>query len=533
MTRIRLAVLVPAVAGTLLAGVAPAVALPMAPHPSADAGIPEHYAGQRLDWHPCADDELPSEMPSGAENIECASYRTPRDWTRPDEGVDLTIAVSRLAATEGPATASVVTNPGGPGAPGRSFPARLRDQDRLRAHQEIIGFDPRGTGKSTNITCGGAIGTGNSLDPRDRSRDNLDLILDATKYAAESCRVKSGELGPLVNTYQTIHDLDLLRVLLGRDTINWVGYSAGTWLGAHYAQEFPEHTGRFVLDSATEFTGTWQESFEWQPRGFERRWRQDFLPWLAKYDSHYHFGATGEAARLTYERMRAALAQQPVDLDGEQVGPNELDSAIAGQLYDKEDFPGLADYLVSVRTLTGDTEPPAREAAALELVAEKVTDVVGPQPLIVPSEYDDAYDASFWTIPCNEGRWFGNRGSVIRQSEVLGRQYPLLGWGWLVQPCIFWEGRPVQLPRLDGAGVPPVLIVQSEHDPATPIEGARRAHEAFAGSRMLTITDEGDHGIYAGGNACADGVVEDYLVDGIVPDDTTCPGMPLPVPEGA
>jgi pimeloyl-ACP methyl ester carboxylesterase len=81
--------------------------------------------------------------------------------------------------------------------------------------------------------------------------------------------------------------------------------------------------------------------------------------------------------------------------------------------------------------------------------------------------------------------------------------------------------------------VPPVLIVQSVHDPATPIEGARRAHEAFENSRMLTITDEGDHGIYAGGNVCADTVVEKYLVDGIVPEDSTCPGMPLPVPAGA
>ncbi|RBM23745.1 alpha/beta hydrolase [Prauserella sp. PE36] len=530
MRTLRLAVAVPALAASLLAGTTPAAGAQ-----DDVVEIPARYTEQRLDWHVCAPDELSSPPPEGAKDIECATFLAPRDWDNPAEGTDITVAVSRLKATDGPATASVLTNPGGPGAPGRTFPARLRDQDRLRAHQEIIGLDPRGTGKSTNITCGGAIGTGSALDPRDRSRENLDLILDGTRYAAESCQVKSGELGPLINTYQTIHDIDLLRTLLGRDKINWVGYSAGTWLGAHYAQRFPEHTGRFVLDSATEFTTTWQESFDWQPLGFERRWREDFLPWMAKYDSLYHFGTTGEAVRQTYEEVRAALAEQPVDFEGQPLGPNELDSAIASQLYDKASFPDLADYLVSVRTLAGDGATDAEQAAALEKVAAYVPDaeVIGPQPLIVPGEYADAYDASFWTIPCNEGRWYGNRHSVVRQSEELGQEYPLLGWGWLVQPCIFWENRPMKLPELDGEGVPPVLIVQSEHDPATPIEGARRAHEAFEGSRMLTITDEGDHGIYAGGNACADDVVEDYLVDGVVPEDRSCPGMPLPVPPGA
>ncbi|WP_199429016.1 alpha/beta hydrolase [Qaidamihabitans albus] len=535
MRRLRLAVVIPATAGTLLAGLTPALAEPAGSRPAGSADIPARYADQVLDWHVCSGDELPSQPPAGAEDMECATYAAPRDWDRTEDRVDITIAVSRLKATGGEATASVLTNPGGPGAPGRIFPARLRNQDTLREHQEVIGFDPRGTGKSTNITCGGAIGTGDSLDPRDRDRKNLNLILDATKYAADSCQQHSGELGPLINTYQTTRDMDLLRVLLGRDKINWVGYSAGTWLGAHYAQRFPEHTGRFVLDSATEFTTTWQRSFDWQPLGFERRWRADFLPWMAKYDSLYHFGPTGDAARETYERVRAALAKQPVELDGEQVGPNELDNAIAGMLYNKRSFPGLAEYLVSVRTLTGAEASAEQQASAAEKVKARIPEVeaFGPQPLLVPLDYDDAYDASFWTIPCNEGPWYGNRGSVVRQSEVLGRHYPLLGWGWLVQPCIFWKNKPIELPEIDGEGVPPVLIVQSVHDPATPIEGARRAHRAFEGSRMLTITGEGDHGIYAGGNGCADRVVENYLVDGVVPEDTTCPGTPLPVPPGA
>lgn len=532
MRSIRYAVVIPALAGTLLAGNTVAFAAPAGQEPLNSTGIPSGYASQVLNWHTCTSDELSGQTPpAGAEGIECATYQTPRDWYHRGDDVDLTIAVSRLKATDN-ATASVLVNPGGPGAPGRTFPARLRNQTTLRANQEIVGFDGRGTGKSTNITCGGAIGTGSTLDPRDRTRPNLNLILDATKYAADSCQVKSGDLGPFINTDQTVHDLDLLRVLLGRQKVNWVGYSAGTWLGAHYAQEFPNRAEHFVLDSNTEFTTTWQKSFDWQPLGFERRFREDFLPWVAEYDSRYHFGTTGEAARQTYEEVRAALAKEPVDVDGAPLSANELDSYIASSLYSKKSFPGLADYLVNVRTLTQGTAPAEQQASAkLKVGAENADEkALGPQPLVVPSDYDDAYDASFWTIPCNEGPWYGNRQTTIQQSAQLGPKYPLLGWGWLIQPCIFWKNQPVRLPVLDGRGVPPVLMVQSTHDPATPIEGAQRAHQAFKGSRLITVTGEGDHGIYAGGNAAVDKVVEDYLVDGIVPNDQSLPGMPLPVP---
>jgi hypothetical protein len=222
MTTLRLAVIIPAMTGMLLAGIAPALAQDTsAAMPLNSTNIPARYANQMLNWHGCTSDELPSSPPPGAEDIECATFTTPRDWNRTDEKVDLSIAVSRLKATDGAAAASVITNPGGPGAPGRSFPSRLRNQSKLRAHQEIVGFDPCGTGKSTNITCGGAIDTGSSLDPRDRDRRNLNLVLAATRYAARSCQVKSGDLGPLINTYQTVRDIDLLRLLLGRDTINW------------------------------------------------------------------------------------------------------------------------------------------------------------------------------------------------------------------------------------------------------------------------------------------------------------------------
>ena len=96
-----------------------------------------------------------------------------------------------------------------------------------------------------------------------------------------------------------------------------------------------------------------------------------------------------------------------------------------------------------------------QEDAAIDLLMGHVRSSGGASPMpylkllaIYRGRSDgDAYDASFWTIPCNEGPWTGNRNSVIRQSQkLIDKDLPLLGAGWLIQPCIFWENQPVALP---------------------------------------------------------------------------------------
>ncbi|MFC5720440.1 alpha/beta hydrolase [Streptomyces gamaensis] len=85
---------------------------------------------------------------------------------------------------------------------------------------------------------------------------------------------------------------------------------------------------------------------------------------------------------------------------------------------------------------------------------------------------------------------------------------------------------------MGGPDTPPVLLVASAHDPVTPVEGARRLRELLPGSRLVTLDDDYSHGVFASrGNACVDGTVAAYLVDGAVPGtDVRCPGPGLPKP---
>ena len=44
--------------------------------------------------------------------------------------------------------------------------------------------------------------------------------------------------------------MDLLRAVLGDAKLNYLGYSYGTFLGATYAELYPDSVGRLVLDGA-------------------------------------------------------------------------------------------------------------------------------------------------------------------------------------------------------------------------------------------------------------------------------------------
>jgi pimeloyl-ACP methyl ester carboxylesterase len=273
--------------------------------------------------------------------------------------------------------------------------------------------------------------------------------------------------------------------------------------------------------------------------GYERRFREHFLPWVATYDNVYHLGTTAQAVRQVYERVRARLTERPVemDIDGEAitVDPVTLDSFIVESLYTKYLFPKLARFLRAVQEATGPSGhaiafgQPQQAAAQLQAAQRRLHDP--PLPL-QGQQAEDTITATMSAITCNDTPWQGDRTSLIRESERQGGRYPLLGWYSIYQPCVFWKRPNLFLPQPTGHSVPPVLMVQSTHDPGSPIEGAERAHQRFAGSRLLTVTGEGDHTIYAGGNPCVDNHVEAFLVDGVVPaGDLSCQGMPPPQPD--
>jgi len=498
-------------------------------HDQRSAAI-DRYDTQKLTWRGCLNPaELPG-LPTDYYRLECASMLAPLDWNAPQAGVDVRIRVSRLRSTRPGPAPMLVTNPGGPGAEGADLPLLLISARRkkLLAGQDIYGMDVRGTGGSSNLSCAGAQRLG--LDPRIRTDASVGLMLASAELTARACAVAGGDLRPHVTTGQGVRDVDLLRRIAGRERLNWIGFSAGTWLGAQYATAFPDRVGRMVFDSSVEFTGTWQDVFARQPMGFQRRFEADFAAWVARWNSVYRLGATPEAVIAGYERLRARMTpDSPV---GEAAA---LDDLIAGSMYAKALFPDaaavLADLVGYIRAdSTGRFRTAGRYAGSIRTRASALA-ASGLRPTHLPLSSDSATSV-FLAVTCQDTPWTITREQLAAGSALAGAHHPLVGWSTIDQPCAFWDRPPgADLPTPNGAGVPPVLIIASEHDPATPIEGARAAAANFAGARLLTVTDEGDHGLYAGGNACVDDAVDGFILDGVLPaPDATCAGTPMPGP---
>ncbi|MFI9081940.1 alpha/beta hydrolase [Streptomyces sioyaensis] len=105
------------------------------------------YSDQRLDWQP-GDEGGPA---------ECADIEVPLDYSRPD-GKKIRIAVSRIKASEPSERQGVLLmNPGGPGGSGLTLPAMVMKEnvipDSVSRRFDLIGFDPRGVGRSAPVNC--------------------------------------------------------------------------------------------------------------------------------------------------------------------------------------------------------------------------------------------------------------------------------------------------------------------------------------------------------------------------------------------
>ncbi|MFI9100309.1 alpha/beta hydrolase [Streptomyces fildesensis] len=508
MSRWRISAVSGAVVAAMAAAALPAAAVqPAGQQPP----VPARYADQRLGWAPCD--------PGSA--LECAAMTVPRDWHHPGVGQDLTVEVSRHRA-EDPARRRgvLMMAAGGPGASGLGRPEGFAEKlPSVAAVYDVVGFDQRGLGRSTRVQCQTdeefqAFFAG---DFRDRSPAAVAQVVARSRRLAADCRERSGDLARYITTDQTVRDMDLFRSLLGVRKITYYGPSYATMIGAYYATEFPRRVERVVLDSNIAFNGSWEAFMGGQPMSFQRRFEQDFLPWLALHDSVYHYGTTAAAAKAHWEARRLALHDHPLTIGTLLLGPNQFDNGTIQGMYNAADgFEGLATALTTLDRW--DTATPEDR----QHVADRFGSYLSP-----------GFVAEFFSVTCNDTPWSRDMDAWVKRSAKDAADHPLAGARELAfaAVCASWPSPPAPEVKVTGAGLPTILMVNSVHDPATAYEGAVAAHRQLRGSRLVTVTGGGDHGQYLNGNACVDGIVTDYLLTGAAPaHDTSCPANPLPSP---
>ena len=99
-------------------------------------------------------------------------------------------------------------------------------------------------------------------------------------------------------------------------------------------------------------------------------------------------------------------------------------------------------------------------------------------------------------------------------SPTFGRTF-----AWSLTDCSGFPQRAVEGNReLHATGAAPIVVVGTTRDPATPYAWAEALADQLD-SGVLVSRDGDGHTGYNDGNECVDSAVEDYLLDGTVPED--------------
>jgi pimeloyl-ACP methyl ester carboxylesterase len=453
-------------------------------------------AGPELAWEPCGD-------------VECATLEVPLSPGRPGRGT-VELALARHAAT-GERKGALLTNPGGPGAESLwiakdaadIFPSVVLEQF------DIVAWDPRGVGRSTPVDCS------DDLDffwRQDRSPDTPKEVSDnvaAARRFARSCEARSARILPYLSTRHTVADMERIRRALGDEQISYLGFSYGTLLGALYADRYPQRVRAMVLDGAVDPSLSAEASSEQQAIGFERA--LDAFLAACERDEDCDFSSGGNPRRA-YDRVMDAIDAEPMfaRVDGEErtLGPGEADLGVANALYGGRDgWPTLASALNAAARGDG--------SKLLALSDEYTGRTTG-------GDYSNETEA-FYATGCLDAPPPADIVELQRDAEAIATRAPHFGETtvWLGSPCVFWPAKPSPITGpVRAAGAPPIVVIGTTNDPATPFAWAQSLADQLESGRLITLDDEG-HAAYGRGNDCIDDLVHDYLLDLTVPASGT------------
>ncbi|MGO0576503.1 alpha/beta hydrolase [Ornithinimicrobium panacihumi] len=467
----------------------------------APAGLEEFY-GQSLEWSECE------------AAFECATLTVPIDYAEP-EGGTIELALLRSAA-KGDAQGSLLVNPGGPGGSGVDYAmmAGAVVGPQIRQSFDIVGFDPRGVGRSAPITClddaqlDTLLGSDPTPDDAAEEAEGEKILKD---FAA-ACEQAAPDLLGHVSTVEAARDMDVLRAALGDEKLTYLGASYGTFLGATYANLFPDKVGRLVLDGAIDPTVSGLEMGLGQAEGFERATRAYVEDCVAGGDCP--LGDDVDSAMKRIPEFLAELDANPLPVSGDTV--TELTEgwgmyAIVVAMYAETFWPILTQALQ--RAEQGDGTMLMFLANTYATRSSKGTYSGNGMQAI--------YAVNCLDRPAEEGAEDLDSDAVLAEfTKVAPTWGPYLAGDGV---CEYWPAQAQEtIEDYSAEGAAPIVVIGTTRDPATPYEWAESLAETLDSGVLVTYDGDG-HTAYGRSNDCVDGAVDAYLLEGTVPEDgLTC-----------
>ncbi|GAB2972370.1 alpha/beta hydrolase [Nocardioides montaniterrae] len=459
----------------------------------AGAGSLKAYYRQKLDWTHCGEDV-------------CATLKVPVDYAHPG-GASIGLNVEKAKAT-GDRVGALVVNPGGPGAPGVGLASSRSDYfgQALISAYDIVGFDPRGTGGSDPIDCMSDQQVDRYV-AEDPDPDNAAEVKQFTRSARQfwnGCKTRSDGLVGHVSTIDAARDMDILRAALGQKKMDYFGFSYGTKLGATYAELFPRRVGRMVLDGAIDVALSTRESSLHQAAGFETALRA-YVGNCVSSGSCF----LGDTVEAGLQRIKSLL---------NHIDTHPLPTGSGRELTVGNAFYGLVMplYARSMWTYldTGLKKAMAGDGSVLLALADAYTSRGS------SGGYSDNSLEAISVINCEDSSWSVAPSAVASELPAFLKASPTFGsvFAWGLTACHGMPFKAAPPLKIDAAGAPPIVVIGTTRDPATPYEEAVALSKELTSGVLLSRDGDGHTG-YNKGNACIDDAVEGYLIRGDVPAD--------------
>lgn len=477
---------------------------------SAGTAVPHTSGGQpdgapALTWRPCED--------PAQQGFECATAMVPLDYDRPsEESIELAV-IRRRATKPSERIGSLFLNPGGPGGAGtdalpswydRFFPAELRERF------DIVSWDPRGVGRSTSVRCFADTAEATAFWARQPAgfpvgEKERQAWFAGRAELAEGCTQRASKLLPHVSTPESARDLDRLRQAVGDEQLNYWGLSYGTFLGAVYANLFPDKVGGLILDGNVDPRNYADGAMDSEPRQTTSlRMGSDlgsadtleqFLGLCGKAataDCAFSAGSP-EATDAKMTELMQRLRRHPV---GEWTYARTV-SELRQHLYFVH--PGWTDAAEMLQALWQGRAPSAAAPP-------------------VPGKYPGTEQEA--AVVCSESP---NPRELSRYAELdefsaaragdLGRR-----WVWDYEWCAQWPATAAH--RYTGPWDRPtahtILVVNPVYDTATSYQAAEAMTRELADARLLTLDGYG-HTALLNPSTCVNRYAVSYLTTGALP----------------
>ena len=495
----RLAALLAAV---LVAGCAPAPSN----SPAASTAVSSSVPGSDASSSPAAEPTVkPARWTDCGGGFSCAEIRVPRDYAAPTEGY-LNISIIRAAATK-PAKriGSLLINPGGPGGSGVEF---VRDglaifPDALRQQFDIVGFDPRGVNSSTAIRCIDNLDGHDALDPSPDNAAELKALVDSSRAYAKACASRNDTTLAYLSTDAVARDMDLIRAAVGDEGLSYLGFSYGTLIGALYAERFPDHIRAMALDGAIDPSLDLEAFRADQAKAFEGALER-FLSDCAKRPK-CDFYEGGNSARA-FDALMASIDRKPLPAlllrDPRLVGPGLAWSAVLGALYSESSWPLLATALELAKRGDGSVMLAISDPFRGRKANGSYSNMQDAYTANTCLDYPAPTDVKTFTL------W------ATRLEKAAPHFAQFVAYNDLT--CAFWSVPAQGIPRaVTAKGAPPIVVVGSTGDPATPYQWAQALAGELDSGVLVTRDGEGHTGYID--STCIQKAVDAYLLKLTVP----------------